>query len=68
VSEVKSRSSHYFGTPGEAVDRDKQSRLRRLATLWLADNRWRTASVRFDVVEVVFAGSRPEVNVIEGAF
>ncbi|MFM8857946.1 MAG: YraN family protein [Actinomycetota bacterium] len=68
VSEVKSRSSHYFGTPGQAVDVDKQRRLRRLAALWLADNRCGTKSVRFDVVEVVFAGSRPEINVIEGAF
>ena len=68
MSEVKSRSSHYFGTPGQAVDGDKQRRLRRLAALWLADNRCGTRSVRFDVVEVVFAGPEAEINVIEGAF
>ena len=68
VSEVKSRTSHYFGTPGQAVGLDKQRRLRRLAALWLADSHCGTRSVRFDVVEVVFAGSRSEINVIEGAF
>jgi len=68
VSEVKSRSSHFFGTPGQAVDRDKQRRLRRLAALWLAENRCGSKSIRFDVAEVVFTGSRSDVNVIEGAF
>ncbi len=68
MSEVKSRSSRYFGTPGQAVSGDKQRRLRRLAALWLADNRCASKSVRFDVVEVVFTGPRSEINVIEGAF
>jgi putative endonuclease len=68
ISEVKSRSSSYFGTPAEAVDIGKQRRLRRLAALWLSENRCGNQSVRFDVVEVVFTGSEHYINVIESAF
>jgi putative endonuclease len=57
--EVKSRSSAAFGHPAEAVTRDKQRRIRRLAVQWLAANDVRAATIRFDVVAVL--GGRLEV-------
>ena len=57
--EVKSRSSAAFGHPAEAVTRDKQRRVRRLAAQWLAVSGVRADSVRFDVVAVL--GGRLEV-------
>ena len=63
--EVKSRSSTAFGAPVEAVTRDKQARLRRLAGRWIEDAApVRPTEIRFDVVSVL-AG---EVEVIQGAF
>ena len=62
--EVKTRSSNRFGSPFEAVGRDKQRRLRRLAALWLAGRPASYPAVRFDVAAVT--GAR--VQVVEGAF
>lgn len=63
--EVKSRTTDAFGVPAEAVTRDKQVRLRRLAATWLdTDAPWPAAGIRFDVASVL-AGA---VEVIEGAF
>lgn len=63
--EVKARASNEFGGPEGAVNWEKQRRLRRLATLWLAEARPAGAlDVRFDVAAVV--GAR--VAVIEAAF
>ncbi len=63
--EVKTRSSSAFGAPAEAVGREKQARLRRLAARWLEDAApVRPASIRFDVASVL-AG---DIEVLEGAF
>lgn len=62
--EVKTRSSGRFGSPLEAVGRDKQRRLRRLAVAWLAEHRGTHPQVRFDVAAVT--GAR--VQVVQGAF
>ena len=63
--EVKSRTSTAFGAPVEAVTRDKQARLRRLAARWLEDAApMRPAQIRFDVASVL-AG---DIEVVEGAF
>ena len=64
VCEVKARATGYFGHPSEAVDRDKQRRLRRLAAAWLSERQPGRVTVRFDVAAV--AGT--EVEVIENAF
>lgn len=61
--EVKTRSSHRFGAPVEAVDGRKQRFLRRTAVSWL-DAHDRRGRLRFDVASVV--GGR--IEVIEGAF
>lgn len=63
--EVKARSSDAFGAPVEAVTREKQQRVRRLAALWLQRAAPRPAAgIRFDVASV----SDAEVSVVEGAF
>ena len=62
--EVKTRSSDRFGAPFEAVTRQKQLRLRRLAAIWLTEHRVAAADLRFDVASV--RGS--VVDVIEAAF
>lgn len=63
--EVKSRTSDAFGAPVEAVTRDKQQRLRRLAARWLESDAPALArEIRFDVAAVTPAG----VEMLEGAF
>ena len=70
--EVKTRRGHGFGLPAEAVNREKQRRLRRLAGRWLGeggDHRPGFDDIRFDVACVTFgAGGTPDLEVIEAAF
>lgn len=69
--EVKTRSGAGFGLPAEAVTGEKQRRLRRLATRWLAEQppSGGFAEVRFDVACVtVQGGADPAIEVIEAAF
>jgi putative endonuclease len=64
--EVKTRRSNAFGAPVEAVTRDKQMRIRRLAARWLEDGAPGPArDIRFDVASVT---GPKDVEVIEGAF
>jgi putative endonuclease len=51
--EVKTRRGTGFGRPAEAVDRRKQQRLARVATLFLQRRGWLERSCRFDVVEIL---------------
>ena len=53
VCEVKTRRSTTFGSPIEAVTRQKLARLRRLAAVWLADHEGHYADVRVDVIGVL---------------
>ena len=65
VAEVKTRRSDAFGIPALAVDARKQQRLRRLAAMWLAEQRIpRRLTVRFDVVAITGA----QIDVYEHAF
>jgi putative endonuclease len=60
--EVKTRTQSIFGDPAEAVQQEKLSRIRRLATSWLLEggasplSTARTPLLRFDVA-CVFLGS-----------
>lgn len=62
--EVKARTSDAFGAPVEAVTREKQQRIRRLAARWIDDSGFRPVEIRFDVASVL--GGRLEV--VTGAF
>jgi len=67
--EVKTRTSSAFGSPAEAVTKDKRERIRALASQWLADNRGTAKELRFDVAAVtVRDGAETEIEIIEGAF
>lgn len=73
IVEVKTRSSSWYGSPAQAVNRDKIARIRRLTLMWLAQERraeerfW--TSVRFDVISVVRSPSTGvTVEHLRGAF
>ena len=67
--EVKTRRGNAFGLPAEAVTRDKQLRIRRLAIRWLTEHGARAPTIRFDVASVrKEPGRAPEIEVLEGAF
>jgi putative endonuclease len=53
ICEVKTRSDVRFGTPLEAITRQKAWRLRRLAALWLVTQQVIFDEVRIDVVGVL---------------
>jgi putative endonuclease len=57
VCEVKTRSSDRFGTPLEAITRQKQRRLRRLAICWVVAHGVLFDEIRIDAVGVLRAGS-----------
>lgn len=68
-AEVKTRRTERFGTPAEAVGYVKQTRLRRLAAIWLAQSPVHPPEVRFDLVSVrpQRAGAA-DVEHLRGAF
>jgi putative endonuclease len=55
ICEVKTRSGIGFGTPLEAITRQKARRLRRLAALWTAQSGLFFDEIRIDVVGVLAA-------------
>jgi putative endonuclease len=71
--EVKSRrAGGRAGTPFDAVGRDKQIRVRRMASRWLLEHRDRryAAVIRFDAIGITFdaAGRMLSLEHLEGAF
>lgn len=55
--EVKTRTSTSFGTPVEAISRQKLYRMQRLALAWLAMNQRLGAQYRIDVAGVLLGRS-----------
>ena len=51
--EVKYRKDDYFGLPREAVGKNKQFKIKKVASVYLNNKRLFNNQVRFDVVEVL---------------
>ena len=67
VCEVKTRSGVGFGTPLEAVSRQKAARLRRLAARWLSERSVHPPDIRIDLVGVLQTGrGAAEVEHVRG--
>lgn len=66
--EVKTRRSRAFGEPAEAVTPAKRRKIRTMALRFLAEQGVRAHTVRFDVMEVLFDGTRFRVRHLESAF
>jgi putative endonuclease len=56
ICEVKTRSGVRFGTPLEAITRQKSSRLRRLAVRWTSAHGLFFEQIRIDVVGILQTG------------
>jgi putative endonuclease len=67
-TEVKTRSSDYFGAPAEAVNDAKQRLISRGALAWLRMLDHPDILFRFDIIEVAFADGVPTLNRITNAF
>ena len=67
-AEVKTRTSAQRAIPAEAVDYYKQQRLIAAAGQYLQQSPYADANIRFDVVEVLPAGSGWRVHCIRDAF
>ena len=69
--EVKTRTAAHdlFGTPEDAVTREKQQRLSRMARQFLREYRSGDAAFRFDILAIeTVPGRRPLVRLHKGAF
>ena len=68
--EVKTRISHDAGHPAEAVDREKQRRLTRLAMVYLKRHHLLDNAARFDVIAVTWPAGRrqPVIEHFKNAF
>ncbi len=64
--EVKTRTTTEFGGIEEAVTPEKARRLRRLASVWLAEQNAHWPAVRIDVVGVRLGGREPELVHVKG--
>jgi putative endonuclease len=68
--EVKTRVSHDAGHPAEAVDREKQRRLTRLAMVYLKRHHLLENPARFDVIAITWPKNqrRPMIEHYKNAF
>jgi putative endonuclease len=67
ITEVKTRSTNYFGEPEEFVTRAKQKNLIKAANSYILQNNL-DVEARFDIISVLFKGNSHKINHIEDAF
>ncbi len=68
-TEVKTRSSKYFGMPEEAVGWKKEEHMRRVAERWLEKYGKGVRQIRFDILSVfLIPGCAPELLHLEDVF
>jgi putative endonuclease len=66
--EVKTRTSHGFGSPLEAVEFRKQRKMIQTAQFFLSAKGLQQREARFDVIGISWTGREPVVEHIENAF
>lgn len=67
--EVKTRSSHEFGYPLEAVDFKKQAQIKKLASIYISKKFQKFIPCRFDVVGIIInEKGEPEIIHVRNAF
>ena len=66
--EVKTRQSINYGAGSEAVVKNKQRTIARVAEHFLAANHLEDVDVRFDVVSVFIEDDNTDIEIIENAF
>lgn len=68
--EVKTRYNDYYGSPGEAVNYQKQTRIYRAAQTFISTNRLENNNFRFDVVEILIKlqNNKYNLKLIKNAF
>lgn len=62
--EVKTRSTNNYGSPAQAVDKNKQKKYQRVAQEYLIKTGQTDKNCRFDVVEI----ENKKINLIKDAF
>ena len=67
IVEVKARRSNEYGNPDIAVTRQKQRLLISAANSYLFRNKL-DLETRFDIISIIFKGSKPFIDHIEDAF
>ena len=65
--EVKARLSKAFGHPLEAINEQKQWKIRKVAELYLSSNNLMDCNSRFDAISIL-GFENPEIEHIENAF
>ena len=66
-TEVKTRSTDYFGYPEESVDKKKRKKIMRAAEEYLSENKLESP-VRFDIVSIVHQNDKMKIYHIKDAF
>ena len=67
--EVKTRKNLEFGPPELAVTKNKQRQIRKIAEMYLVENKISDIDCRMDVVAILLKQNLPpEINHIENAF
>ena len=66
-TEVKTRSTDYFGYPEEAVDKKKRKKIRRAAEEYMFENKLDTEA-RFDIISVANLNGKLKIYHIKDAF
>jgi putative endonuclease len=67
--EVKTRKNALFSHPSEAVTRNKQIQISKVAMDYLSRNNLAEVSSRFDVVAILLPDKgRPQIDLIQNAF
>ena len=66
--EVKARKSSRYGSPKNAVTRNKQLKISRTALAYLKKNGQLKSKARFDVVAIDARHNPPDIEVVKNAF